>query len=199
MFDFDTVQTDALVNRRGFPLCAKISYLHSSLQILTIRYTESWQLLTVRWIYSYPIPCCSLFLLLSVLQMIFKCTSLVIFTLAALAVSRLTNLWLCCCCVEVNDSLDEVPNAMLDWDTLWPCLGICIAMICCCRIGEKDDNQKQWEVLSNILLASSQNGISNCQLVCSTQVEFCRIWLQVQEVSHHPTICSKSVQYWLFV
>jgi len=41
MFDFDTVQTDALVNRRGFPLCAKISYLHSSLQILTIRYTES--------------------------------------------------------------------------------------------------------------------------------------------------------------
>jgi hypothetical protein len=43
-------------------------------------------------------------------------------------------------------------------------------MICCSGIGEKDDNRKKSEVLSNILLASSQNRISNCQLVGSTQL-----------------------------
>jgi hypothetical protein len=31
-----------------------------------------------------------------------------------------------------------------------PGRGVCVAMICWCRIGEEDDKEKKWEVLRNI-------------------------------------------------
>ena len=38
---------------------------------------------------------------------------------------------------------------------------------------EEEDNEKKWEVLRNILSASSQNGMHNSQHAGSTQDEFC--------------------------
>ena len=45
-------------------------------------------------------------------------------------------------------------------------------MICWCGIGEEDDNEKKWEVLRIIQLASCQIGIISCEHVRYTQDEF---------------------------
>jgi len=76
-----------------------------------------------------------------------------------------------CCCVPATDALDEAPIDLLDSDPLSPGRDFCVAMSCLCGIGEEDDNKKKWEVLRNMYLASSQNVISNSQLVGSTQDE----------------------------
>jgi len=41
--------------------------------------------------------------------------------------------------------------------------------------GEEDDNEKKWEVLKIIYLATSQNGMSDSQLALSIQAESCCI------------------------
>jgi len=71
-------------------------------------------------------------------------------------------------------------------------------MIYRCAIREEDDNEKKWEVLCHILLASSQHGVNNSQLAHSTHDESCCVWLQVAGVSHSPAICSRS-ELMLFV
>jgi hypothetical protein len=66
-------------------------------------------------------------------------------------------------------------------------------MIWWCGIEKEDDNEKKWEVLRNIQLASYHNGICSSQLVCSTRDESCCIWLKLAAVSHHPVICNSLV------
>jgi len=63
----------------------------------------------------------------------------------------------------------------------------------------EDDHEKKWEFLRTILLASSQNGMRNSQLVHYTQDEYFCEQLQVAWDSNHPAICTQSVQCWLFI
>ena len=63
------------------------------------------------------------------------------------------NLFQHCCCKPASDTLDEAPIDRIDSDPLSPSLGVSVAIISWCGIGEADDNEKKWEVLGNIELA----------------------------------------------
>ena len=63
-------------------------------------------------------------------------------------------------------------------------------MSCWCGIGEEDDNEKKWEVLRMVYLATCQNGIISCQQVLYTQDESCCVSLQVAGVSNSPAMCN---------
>jgi hypothetical protein len=58
---------------------------------------------------------------------------------------------------------DEAPANLPVFNTLSPGGGCCVAMICWCGIGEEDDNERKWEALRTIYLASCQNGINSSQ------------------------------------
>jgi len=63
----------------------------------------------------------------------------------------------------------------------------------------EDDKEMKWEVLRNIDLASSQNGMRNSQLAHVTQDESWCVSLQFAWVSNRPAICTKSVRCCVFV
>ena len=90
----------------------------------------------------------------------------------------------------MTDVFDEEPANSLDLDAVSPGWGGCVSMICWCGIGEEDDNEKDWEVLRTIYLASCQNAICESQDYPYDQDEFCWVWAQVAAVSHHPTMCN---------
>jgi hypothetical protein len=63
-----------------------------------------------------------------------------------------------------------------------------------CGIGEEDDNEKKWEVLRNIWLATMQKGIRSSQVICYTQVDCCCIWQEVAGNYHRPATHNMSVR-----
>jgi len=166
-----TVWTKAFVNHGGFPLWAPRYWSRSSLRMMAVHYSINWRRSTVIWTYSHPIVCCFLFVLLPVLQTIFKCASWVMFLVATLAASQWTAWCLGCCCVPSSEALNEAPVVSLDSNPLLPVWGVCVVMTCLCGKGEEDDTQKKWEVLRNIYLASSQNRLTDRQLGRSTHDE----------------------------
>jgi len=188
-----TVQANALVNHGGFWWRAEMNWSQSSLHIPAVYYTILWPWFTLIWIYSHPIACCFLLLLLPVLRTIFKCTSWVIFLVAALTASWCTNWCLHSCCVPESDSLCVMPVDPPGLVPFSPGWGVCVAMSCWCRIEEKDDNEKKWEVLRNIYFTTRQNEISNCQVARFTQVKSCCVWYQIAGVSNRSAICNKLV------
>jgi len=166
-----TVWTNALVNSGGFPVHSTIDCSHSSLRTHAVRYTTKWWPFTTVWIYSHPTACCFFYVLLPVLLTSFKCAFWVIVLVAALVVLRCTNWWLRSCCVPMSDVFDEAHANWFDLDQLSPVWVGCVSMICWSGIGEEDDNEKKWEVLRVISLASCQNGIRSSQHVTYTQDE----------------------------
>ena len=188
-----TVRTNSLLDHGGFPFWEELNWSRSSLRIPAVYYTVSWPSFSLIWIHSHPIACCFLVLLLRVLQTIFKCASWVIFLVAALAVLRWTNCCLRSCCVPESDILGATPVDPPGSVLFSPGWGVCVAMICLCRIGEEDDNKKKWKVLRNIYFTTSQNEISNCQVARFTQVKSCCVWLHIAGVSNHSAFCNQSV------
>jgi len=145
-----TVRTNAFVDHGGFLLRAAMNSLRSSLRTPAARYTVNWQPIASIWIYSHPTACCFLFLLLPVLQTIFKCASWVIWLVAALAASRWTNLCLHSCCVPRISVFDVTPANRPVFYPLSPGGGGCVCMMCWCGKGEEDDNERKWEALRTI-------------------------------------------------
>jgi hypothetical protein len=109
---------------------------------------------------------------------------------------RLTGV--CINTVLASDKLDGLHIEGLDSHHLSPGWAFCITLMFSSGLGEEDDNENKWEVLRNIWMASSQNGISNNQFTHSTQAELCCGWLQVTRVSHCLEICRNWVWCWLF-
>jgi len=144
------MRTNVLVEHRGFPLQPMIYSAPSSLRPPAVRYTVNWQPFATVWIYLHPTACCVIFVLLPVLQTIFKCPTRDIFLVAELATLRWTTWCPSSCCVWKIDVFDEAPANRLDLDSLLPGWGGSVCMICWGGIGEKDDNEKKWEVLKNI-------------------------------------------------
>jgi len=101
-------------------------------------------------IYSHPIACGFLLVLLPVSRTIVECATGVVCPVAILAAPRWTNWCLRCWCVPSREALDEAAIVSLDSDPLSLVSGVCLAMTCWCGKGEEDDNQKKWEVLRNI-------------------------------------------------
>jgi len=188
-----------MVDNGGFPLWAAIKWLRSSLCTPAVHHMASWRLSTSVWSYSHPFTCSFLFLLLPVLHTIFKCVSGVILLVATLVPSQWTNWSLRQCCVLAGGNVDEVPVVWLDWDPLPPGWSVCGVITCCRGKGEKDDNEKKWEVLANKLFASSRNRMSDSQLPYSTQVEAFCLYLQAAQDAHSPVIRSMSVRCCLFI
>ena len=142
--------TNAVAENGGFLLRAAINSLRSSLQTPAVRYALHWTRLAVIWTYIHPTTCCSLFLLLPILQMIFQCASWVICLGAALAVLWWTNLCLHSC-FGARISIFVVPPANLPvLDPLSPGGCGCVSMMCWCGIAEEDDNKRKWEALRTI-------------------------------------------------
>jgi len=186
-----TVRTNAFIDHGGFPLRAAINWLRSSLRIPAVSYTINRPPIASIWIHSHPTACCFLFFLLPVLQTIFKCAPWVICLVAALAASRWTNLCLRPCCVPRISVMDVAPANLPVFDPLSPGRGGCVSMMCWCGIGEENDNERNWEALRTILLASCRNGISSSQDDRYAQGESYWVWLQVAGVSHRPAICKE--------
>jgi len=82
---------------------------------------------------------------------------------AALEASRSTNVCLRACWVPRISVFDVAPANRPVFDPLSPGGGGCVSMMCWCGIGEEDDNERKWEALRTIQLASCQNGISSSQ------------------------------------
>jgi len=142
-----TVRAKGFVDHWGFLLQVAINSLRSSLRTPAVCYTVNWQPFAWIWIYSHPTAWCFLFLLLPVLRTILKCASWVICLVAALASSWWTNLCLHSYCVARISVFDSVPANQPVFDPLLPCGGDCVSMMCWCRIGEEDDNERKWENL----------------------------------------------------
>jgi hypothetical protein len=68
---------------------------------------------------------------------------------------------------------DVVPTYRPVFDPLSARGGGCVSMMCWCAIGEEDDNERKWEALRTIWLASCQNGISSSQHECYAHDESC--------------------------
>jgi len=145
-----TVRTHAFADHGRFPLWSAINSLPSSLQTPAVRYTVNCPPFASIWIYSHLTACCFLFLLLPVLQTIFKCASWVICLVAALAASRWTNLWLHSCCVPRIAVFHIAPANLPVFDPLSIGGGGCVSMMCWCGIGEEDDNERKWEALRSM-------------------------------------------------
>ena len=58
---------------------------------------------------------------------------------------------------------DVSPAIRTVFDLLLPGGGGCVWTMWWCGIDEEDDNERKWETLRNISLASCQNGISSSQ------------------------------------
>jgi len=194
-----TVRTNNLVDHGALPLRAEMKWSQSSLLIPAVHYTVNCPSLTLIWLYSHPIACCVLFLLLSVLRMSFKCTSSEIFLVAALAALRWTNLCLHSCCVLESDVLGVPPFPLPGSVPFSPGWADSVPGIRWCWIGEEDDNEKKWQVLRNIYFATSHNEITNSQVARFTHVKSCCVWLLIAGVSDHSAICNYEVRCCLFV
>jgi hypothetical protein len=133
-----TLQTNALVDRGGFPLWAKMDWWRSSLRIPAVYYTVSWPSLTLIWMYSHPIGCCSIFLLLPVLRTVFKCASWVIILMTTLLALWWRKWWPRFCYVVESDILDVTPVDPPGSVPFLPGSGVCVAMICWYWIGEEN-------------------------------------------------------------
>jgi len=59
--------------------------------------------------------------------------------------------------------LDVVSTGRPVFDSLSPGGGGCVSTMCWCGIDVEDDNERKWEALRTILLASCQNGIYSSQ------------------------------------
>jgi len=188
----DTVQTNILADHGGFPFSVAIYWSHCSLSIPAVDFIVSWWLSGSVWINWHSVVCCILLYLLSALQTIFKSVSCVTFSVAQLATSWCSIWCLRCCCASASGILDEAPDIELNSDPLTPGWDAFWAMLCCCGKGEEVDTEKKWNISRDILSASTQYGMSDSQLACSTQEESYGTLLQVAEVSNHPAICSKS-------
>jgi len=145
-----TVRTNAYVDHGGFPLRAAINWLCRCLWIPAVRYRGYWRPFTSISTFSHPTACCFLFLLLPVLRTIFKCASWVICFVAALAASRWTNLCLRSWCAPRIAVFEVAPTNQPEFNPLSPGGSGCVSMMCRCRIGEQDDNNRKWEVLRTI-------------------------------------------------
>jgi len=66
---------------------------------------------------------------------------------AASAASWWTDWYQGSSCVPISDVLDEAPANWPDVDLVGPGWGGCVSMICCCGIGEEDDNEMIWKAL----------------------------------------------------
>jgi hypothetical protein len=86
-----TLGRQVLVNHRGIMLRAVINWSCCSLSKQAVHYLVSWWPFTMVWIYSHPTACCFWFMLLSVLQTIYKFASWVLFWVAILAVVLATG------------------------------------------------------------------------------------------------------------
>jgi hypothetical protein len=69
---------------------------------------------------------------------------------AALAVSRSTNLCLRSCCLPRMAVFHVAPANRVEFDPLSPGGGGCISMMCWGGIGEEDDNERKWQALRTI-------------------------------------------------
>jgi len=58
---------------------------------------------------------------------------------------------------------DVAPANLPGFDPLSPGPGGCVSIMCWCGIGEEDDNERKWEALRTLWLASCQNGMSSSQ------------------------------------
>jgi len=58
---------------------------------------------------------------------------------------------------------DVAPANLPVIDLLSPGVGGCVSILFWCGIGEEDDNERKWEALRTIWLASCQNGICSSQ------------------------------------
>jgi hypothetical protein len=80
-----------------------------------------------------------------------------------MAASWLTNLCLRSCCVPSISVFDVAPPNLTVFDLLSPGGGGCESIMCWCGIGEEDHNERKWEALRTIQLASCKDGISSSQ------------------------------------
>ena len=67
--------------------------------------------------------------------------------MAELAASLWTNWCRHFSCIHLCAISDEMPVVLLDYDLVTPHSGVCGYQFSWCGIGEKDDNEKTWEVL----------------------------------------------------
>ena len=134
-------------------------------------YIASWWPSTSGRNYSHLTACSLIFLVLLVSPTIYHGVTRVSFAVAALAGLQCNHWSLRYCCVPAGGASVDTPVVQLDSDPLSHGSGVHGAMSCCCAKGEEDNNEDKCEVLRNILLASSQNGMSVSQLACSTHDE----------------------------
>jgi hypothetical protein len=121
----------------------------------------SWRPITLVWIDTHQCACCYILVLLLDFLNILHLASWVIFPVAVLVTSWWTNLYWHCSGVPANATLKVALLDRLDTDSLIPCSVVSESIISCCGLREEDDNEMEWEVVGNILIASSQNGTSN--------------------------------------
>jgi len=141
------VRTNACVDPGGLPLRAAIYLLRSALRTPAVHYSVNRPPFALILIYSHPTACCFLFVLLPVLQTMFKCASWVICLVAVFAVSRWTNLCLRSCCVPSISVFDVAPTNQPVFEQLSSGGGGCVSTMCWCGIGEEHDNERKWEAL----------------------------------------------------
>jgi hypothetical protein len=79
------------------------------------------------------------------------------------------------CSVPESDTLRVMPNDLPGVAPYSPGWCVSVAVICWCRIGEEDDNEKEWEVLWNVYLAISHIKIIKCHVAHFTPVTSCCI------------------------
>jgi len=109
-----TERTDAWVGHGCFALRAARNQSRSFLHTPAECYIISWRSSTSIRLYSDPIACCFLFLLLQVLHTIVDCACRVMVSVAAFAVSRWATWCLRCCWVSAGGVLEEAPVVLLD-------------------------------------------------------------------------------------
>jgi hypothetical protein len=104
-----TVRIYSSLDTTSFPLQASINWSCRSQRTAAVCYTVNRRSFPTVWLFSHLTIWCFLFVLLPVLQMIFKCASWAIFLGASLAASQWTNCCVHSWCVPISDILDEAP------------------------------------------------------------------------------------------
>jgi len=145
-----TVRTNAVLDNGGLPLVASMTLLRRARSTPAVSHTVNWPPFASLWIDPHPTACGFMFLLLPVLQTIFKCASWIICLVAALAASRLTNLYLHSCGVPRISIFDIAPANLPIINPLLPGGRSSVCIMCCCGIEDEDDNDRKLEPLSNI-------------------------------------------------
>jgi len=133
-----TLWTNALFDNGGFALRTAMNESCSYPCKLTVHYTVHSQQFPSIWIYFHATACYLSFLLVPVLQMIFKCASSVIILVAALAALQCTNWCLHSRWVPMSAGYDFAPVNQLDFNQLSPGWSGFVSMICQCGVGEED-------------------------------------------------------------